>query len=187
MIAGIQAQEAVKLLHLERLGEPALAGAGYQYVGLTHDSYVVRYSQREGCLSHDTYDLERATAADPSATFGTLLDDARRTLGENAILDLEHEIVLGGECGRCGCAEPIGRVVEALDAGAGLCPSCANAWRLSFAHSIDSESPLCDATSADLGLPPGDVVVARAGLERRFFTLVGSGSALELTRARAAA
>lgn len=183
IIAGVQAQEAVKLLHVERLGEPTLAGAGYQYVGLTHDSYVVRYSQREGCLSHDTYDLERATTADPTTSFGTLVDSARRILGDSAILELEHEIVLGGECGRCGFDAPIERVVEALDAGAGLCPSCGNAWRLHFAHAVDAESPLCDATPCDVGLPPGDVVVARAGLERHFFTLVGSGSALDLTRA----
>src|SRR6185312_6622591 len=64
VIAGMQVQEAVKLLHRERLGEPSLAGAGYQFVGLTHDSYVVRYGRRDDCMSHDTYELDDTSPLD---------------------------------------------------------------------------------------------------------------------------
>src|SRR6202008_4404471 len=60
VIAAMQAQEAVKLLHAEQLPSAQLAGAGFQFVGLTHDSYRVSYGRREECLSHDTYALERA-------------------------------------------------------------------------------------------------------------------------------
>jgi adenylyltransferase/sulfurtransferase len=185
VVAGMQVQEAVKLLHAERLGAPALAGAGFQFVGLTHDSYVVRYAPREDCMSHDTYALAQARVAEPDASFADLLALAREDLGQGAVLELEHEIVLGASCSQCGCNQEIRRPLHALSAGAGLCPQCANPWKLEFAHAIDSASPLLQYTPAEIGLPPGDVVVARTGTSRRFYALTGPDSAIALLRAAA--
>jgi molybdopterin/thiamine biosynthesis adenylyltransferase len=185
VVAAMQVQEAVKLLHSERLGAPTLAGAGFQFVGLTHDSYVVRYAPREDCMSHDTYDLAEAKVAEHDMSFGELLALAREDLGESAVLELEHEIVLGASCSQCGAAQEIRQPLHALSAGAGLCTQCANQWRLELAHCIDSDSPLLQSTSADIGLPPGDVVVARAGMSRRFYALTGPESAIALLRASA--
>ncbi len=187
VIAGMQAQEAIKLLHVERLGPPVLAGAGFQFVGLNHDSYVVRYGRRDGCLSHDTYDLENATVVDHDVSFGELLSMAQATLGSEAALELEHEIVLSGTCQQCGRTEDIRRPVDSLTAGAGLCGTCGNQWRLSFTHAIDDDSPLLGCNSSDLGLPPGDVVVAHLGLDRSFFALSGPESATDLLREGTAA
>ncbi|HEX8205389.1 MAG TPA: ThiF family adenylyltransferase [Solirubrobacteraceae bacterium] len=171
VVAGLQVQEAIKLLHRERLGPPALAGAGFHFVGLTHDSYVVRYPRREECLSHDTYDVEDAEVFSPTAPFRELVAWAERQLGEGTAIELEHEIVVAGECTRCGVREEILRPVPALDAGRGLCFECLEPWRLEFAHAIDRESPLLGLTAVDLDLPPEDVVVARAGADRVFVRL----------------
>ncbi|MDQ3824017.1 MAG: ThiF family adenylyltransferase [Actinomycetota bacterium] len=183
LVAAVQVQEAVKLLHGDRLGEPALAGAGYQFVGLTHDSYVVRFSRREDCLSHDTYDLAGAAAVDPWTTYGELLEHARSELGPDAVVELEHELVLGATCSVCGHAETIRRAVVALDAGSGVCPGCGNLWQLELAHSVDGDSPLLESTHADLGLPAADVVVGRSGFERRFYLLTGGEPAVEVATA----
>jgi adenylyltransferase/sulfurtransferase len=173
VIAGMQVQEAVKLLHSERLGAPAIAGGGFQFVGLTHDSYLVRYGRREDCLSHDTYDLNRAKIVARDACFGEILNLARADLGDQAVLELEHEIVLAGNCQQCGQRQEIRRPVDSLTTGAGLCTNCANPWRLEFSHCIDNDSPLLSASAGDLGLPEGDVVVSRIGLERSFYLLTG--------------
>jgi molybdopterin/thiamine biosynthesis adenylyltransferase len=184
VVAAVQVQEAVKLLHADVLGTSALAGAGLQFVGLTHDSYVVRYTRRDDCLSHDTYELQSAEAADPAVTFGELLLRARERLGGDSVLDLEHEIVLGATCGLCGCEEEMLRPVAALEAGKGLCPRCGNPWQLRFTHSLALEDEsLLQLTPGELGLPPGDVVVGRAGFDRCFFTLNGDRSALATVRA----
>lgn len=187
IVAGLQVQEAIKLLHAERLGPPELIGAGFQFVGLTHDSYVVRYGRREDCLSHDTYEASDRHIVDHGATFGDVLALARTHLGPKAILELEHEIVLAGSCQQCGHHEQIRRPVDALTSGAGLCPSCNNHWRLEFAHVVDDDSPLLDSKSAELGLPLGDIIVGRLGLERCFFSMVGPHTAIELARERAGA
>jgi molybdopterin/thiamine biosynthesis adenylyltransferase len=182
IVAGMQAQEAVKLLHSERLGAPTLAGAGFQFVGLTHDSYIVRYGRRDDCLSHDTYDLDSVEVLPHDATFNQVLALAQEELGEEAVLELEHEIVLAGSCQQCGHEQPIRRPVDALHAGTGICPECTNPWRLEFAHTIDQDSPLLSVSANDLGLPFADYVVARSGSTRRFFALTGPLSAIDLMR-----
>ena len=182
VVAGMQAQEAVKLLHSERLGPPTLAGGGFQFVGLNHDSYIVRYSRRQDCLSHDSYELDGVKALAHDAPFHELLALAREELGQDAVLELEHEVVVAGSCQQCGCEQAIRRPADALHAGTGLCPECANPWRLEFAHTIDEGSPLLTANSSELGLPSADYVVGRSGLDRRFFALTGPTSAIDLLR-----
>jgi adenylyltransferase/sulfurtransferase len=171
VIAGMQVQEAVKLLHADRIGPPELAGAGFQFVGLTHDSYVVRYPRRETCLSHDTYALDEAEPVAEDVTFGALLGRARELLGPQAVLDLEHEIVIAARCGECDAREELLRPVEALGASAALCPACGAERALEFTHGVEDGSPLLERTSQELGLPPRDVVTGRAGFDRRFFLL----------------
>jgi adenylyltransferase/sulfurtransferase len=183
VVAAMQVQEAVKLLHADRLGPPALAGAGFHFVGLTHDSYVVTYRRDEDCLSHDTYAMDEAITVAEDASFRDLLACARETLGPDAALELEHEIVLGGVCGSCDTRGSIMRPAFELDAGSGLCPECSSGWRLEFAHAVDEESALIDCVPADVGLPPADVVVGRSGFDRCFLRMTGGRSALEVARA----
>jgi len=182
VVAGMQAQEAIKLLHSERLGPPTLAGAGFQFVGINHDSYVVRYGRREDCLSHDTYEPERVKVIAHEMPFDEMLALAREELGGDAVLELEHEVVVAGSCQRCGHEQDIRRPLEAVRAATGLCPECASPWRLELTHTIEEDSPLLAANSSELGLPPADYVVGRSGLDRRFYALTGLASATDLVR-----
>lgn len=185
VIAAIEVQEAVKLLHEDRLESADFAGRGFQFVGISHDSYVVQYPRDENCLSHDTYSLEDAESIDPLRPLGELLDRVIEDLGDGAVVEFEHELAVSGHCAACGTSESINRLVDALTVGAGLCPSCGEPWRIEFAHSVDAGSELAKLTAADLGLPPGDVLVGRAGLERKFFKLTGGRSAFETLAAQA--
>jgi molybdopterin/thiamine biosynthesis adenylyltransferase len=186
VVAGMQAQEAIKLLHSELLGTPALAGGGFQFVGLTHDSYTVRYGRREDCLSHDTYDSSDVVAVPHDVPFGELLALARTGLGGDAVLELEHELALAGSCRRCGREQAIRRPLDALSSGIGRCPQCESPWRLELAHTIDDDSPLLACRSSEVGLPCADYVVGRSGEERRFFALVDPTSGIDLLRRRVA-
>src|SRR4029434_3534332 len=51
VIAGIEVQEAVKLLH----GMPTLASSGFVFEGLNHTSYKVEYTANPDCMSHFTF------------------------------------------------------------------------------------------------------------------------------------
>lgn len=187
IIAGIEVQEAIKLLHRDRLGDPDLAGAGFQYVGTNHDSYTVRYPRQEDCLSHDTYEAEQTVAVAANSTFRELLDDARGRLGDDAVLELEHELALSAHCETCGRAIEILRPLDALAADDGECRTCGAQRRLDLTHAIADDSPLLGSTPADISLPPADVVVARAGNDRVFFSLVGDDDPIDLISSQVAA
>lgn len=171
VIAGIEAQEVVKLLHRDNLGDPVLAGAGFQFVGLTHDSYVVNYSPREDCLSHDYYDLGGATSISGDLPFAELLLLAREDLGEEAILEFELELVHGVECSTCLKTWPMLGPVDALTSADGACPDCGEQRVFHFLHTVDEKSPILDESASTVGLAERDVIVGRDGLNRRFYRL----------------
>src|SRR5260370_7580499 len=71
VIAGIEVQEAVKLLH----GMPTLAGSGFVFEGLNHTSYKVEYTANPDCMSHFTYEIVTELARKSSEW---TLEDLRR-------------------------------------------------------------------------------------------------------------
>src|SRR5216684_5504538 len=75
IIAGIQVQETVKLMH----GLPSLASRGYVFEGVNHTSYVVEYTENPDCMSH--YTLENIVSLPRRSremTLGGLLEQAKR-------------------------------------------------------------------------------------------------------------
>src|SRR5258708_9367303 len=52
VIAGIEVQEAVKLLH----GLPTLAGSGFVFEGVNHTSYKVEYTANPGLMIHFSFE-----------------------------------------------------------------------------------------------------------------------------------
>ena len=74
IIAGVQCQEAVKILH----GIGTMQGRGIVFDGLSTDAYPVEYQRKPDCYSHET--LEQIIALDASAgsiTARDLLAEAR--------------------------------------------------------------------------------------------------------------
>ena len=77
IIAGIQVQEAVKLLH----GLPTLASKGYIFEGLNNSSYVVEYTENPDCFSHYTFDnIVQLQQRSSEITLEALLERARNDL-----------------------------------------------------------------------------------------------------------
>ena len=177
VIAAMQAQEAVKLLHRDRISQD-FSGKGYVFNGLTHDSYVVDYPRRDDCMSHDTYALQGAVRIPAGATLGELLAQARDALGSDVVVEAEHEIVEAMECRACDAREVIARPLHALNVGAASCPTYGEGRSLVLTHQFDERHPdLLSRTPGEIGLPPHDVVTARRGEERLHF-VIGLGSAV---------
>ncbi len=173
VVAGMQAQEAIKLLHRDRLAA-TFAGHGFAYNGLTHDSYVVRYPVRDDCLSHDSYDLEHAIPVDPDATFRDLLAEAQRGLAD-PVLDLEREIVVRFDCSACESTEVVHKALDRLHVGDVACSVCGADRSPQLTHSISAvDDELLALTPYALDLPRFDVVTARVGLTRHHFVVEGA-------------
>lgn len=113
IIAGIQVQEMLKLLHRDR-NLPTLAGKGFVFNGLTHDSYIVEYQYKNGCMSHETYEeiLEMPWSAQKT-TLAEVLREVKRDLGEKAVIDLDRDIAIAAECS-CGAGKELYMPVHKL-------------------------------------------------------------------------
>lgn len=173
VIAGIQVQEGVKWLHRDR-GLPVLAGRGFIFNGLNHDSYTVEYQRRKDCPAHFTFDsvvsLDRSIY---DTTPRDLLCMARERLGADAVVDLERELVTGLRCLPCGTFERrFGRLSQITEADA-RCPSCGQVRDPELIHAFYGHEDFLDVPLAELGLPPYDVVTFRAGMNLQPCLLTG--------------
>jgi molybdopterin/thiamine biosynthesis adenylyltransferase len=171
VIAALQVQELIKLLHADRI-PGSFAGQGVAFNGMTHDSYVVSYPRQDMCLSHDTYELGDAERRSADEPLSAVLQRGRELLGAaDAVLELECDIVLSASCVACDCTDVINRPVTKVRMGQARCPECGEDRRLDARHMLEQPEHL-SLSAADLALPENDVVTVRNGMERVHF-LVG--------------
>ena len=160
IIAGIQVQEGLKLLH----DLPVLSGKGFVFEGLNHTSYTVEYTENPDCLSHETYaNLQRLDRSADDTTAEYLLDFARAELGtEQVQLEFSRDVIHKLTCPECGATEDLFAPVGSVSAERGKCPQDGTLREVISAHSFDGSQDFGTRPLAQLGLPPFDVVVARS-------------------------
>ena len=178
IIAGIQCQEAVKLIH-NRPDLPGLVGQGFFFNGLSHDSFVVNYERRENCMSHETF--ESIIEMDWSARDLTLrqaLQQAKADLGEAAVLDFHREIVYRMECKQCDVSVAASKLLGKMTESDAACPKCGEVMAIDMCHSISGDEAFLDKTFAEIGIPAFDIVSGRCGMKERFYELSGDRAAV---------
>jgi molybdopterin/thiamine biosynthesis adenylyltransferase len=171
IIAGLQVQEAVKLLH----GLPVLAGKGFIFEGLNHTSYRVEYSENPDCMSH--YTLGEIRALEESArqlTLRQLHARARRELGQqDVVVEFSRDIIHKLSCPGCGAEEEMFAAVGAVPYARGQCPACGQMRAVITAHAYTGAEAFGERTLDQLGLPLYDVFTARAAEREIAFLIAG--------------
>jgi len=157
VIAGIQCQEAVKLLHRR---PSALAGGGFIFDGLEHGSYVVSYGRHPECLSHEP--MERVIDTNGSVATVTgreALGWARSALGPRAKLVFPRELLHALECPSCGASEQVLRPLQSVTEDEARCRACGARRAPQLFHSLDGSEDFLELSLAALGVPPWDIVI----------------------------
>ncbi len=174
VVAGIQAQEVLKLLH----GQPTLAGRAFVFEGREHSSYVTTYTRSDVCLSHEP--IEHVEALDDRADRATGADAlrwARAALGPGARVEFARELLLGFECPRCGAVERAPRPLASASEDDAVC-ACGARRAPQLFHGLSGDEDFLDRPLAQLGVPPWDVVCARDGARLVGFELAGDSAAV---------
>lgn len=168
VIAGIQVQELLKLLHKDR-NLPTLTGKGFVFNGLTHDSYVVEYQEKADCMSHDTYEeiIEKPWSA-RTTTLKEIFLQVKNDLGEKAVVDFDRDIATLGHCS-CGQRKEIYQPVHKLKAETVKCPGCGKQMSFDVIHSINGEESFLDKTPFEIGLPLLHIVGGRKGISMKYY------------------
>ena len=159
IIAGVQCQEAVKILH----GMETIAGKSWVFNGLSTDSYITEFQKKETCYSHDP--LEKVIPMDWSADTTTLseaLAEAKRLLGPSAQLELARDVLEKMVCPKCRAEEKLFVSLGQVKSDKAACPACGTARRevITF-YKIRGSEAFLDRTLAQIGVPPFDILIAR--------------------------
>jgi adenylyltransferase/sulfurtransferase len=86
IIAGVETQEALKLLH----GMEVQSGKALVFNGISNDVFFMEYPEKPDCLSHEIWEdiVELPNATSEGMTVKKLLGIARRHLGPQAFLEI---------------------------------------------------------------------------------------------------
>ncbi|HLZ00335.1 MAG TPA: ThiF family adenylyltransferase, partial [Candidatus Angelobacter sp.] len=140
IIAGLQVQEAVKLLH----GLPVLAGKGFIFEGLNHTSYKVEYTENPDCMSHYTFtEVIRLRETSRDLSLAQLLDLARRDLGsQDVAIEFSRDVIHKLACPGCGAEEELFAAVGAVPYARGKCAKDGQMRAVITAHGYSGHEPL---------------------------------------------
>jgi molybdopterin/thiamine biosynthesis adenylyltransferase len=164
IIAALQCQEAIKLLHQIE----GLAGKGLVFNSLVNDTYVIAYPSQQDCNSHETFtDIIRLDGSVYSLTVRAVLDQAVARLGEGAVLEFNHEILIEFFCLECQQHSTVFRPLGSVPEREAQCPRCDTERRAISTQSVRGSEAFLDRTFAELGVPPFDMIAAR----QRFSTI----------------
>lgn len=176
VIAGIEVQEAVKLLH----GMPTLAGCGFVFEGLNHTSYKVEYTANPDCMSHFTF--ASVTELAPKSSEWTLEDLRRRGVEDldapDVVVEFTRDIVRELECPACGTKEEIFAPVGSIKYEQGRCPRDGEMRVVKTIHSYDGSEDFGKRSLDQLGLPLFDVFTVRTAENEKAYLMAGDKSAV---------
>ena len=170
IVAAIQSQEALKLLH----GKPVKAGSVMHFNGMTNEMHTTAYTPVEDCESHWTYGdiIELPLRAD-TTTLEDLLRIAHRELGSEAVIELDQELVLSLNCPNCGSHEEILQPISSVGFNRAHCPTCGVLRETELSHTINGDENFLNRTLASIGVPAFHILRAFNAQEYRFFELTG--------------
>ncbi len=175
IIAAIQAQESLKILH----GLEVQAGRGFIFNGLTNHAQTVTYPRRPDCLNHEVaYDAieELPQARAETTTLKQMLAIAHQRLGPATRLELDYELVTEFHCSVCGNRAEVFEPMRRLDGRQAQCPDCGTQRQGVTTHAIVGNETFLDRTLTEIGIPPLHIITARSGRQYAHFELTGDAT-----------
>ena len=171
IVAGIEVQEAVKLIH----GMPTLAGHGFVFEGLNHSSYRVEYTPNPDCMSHYTHEnLVELPEKSSQLTLKQLFERGQRDLGTSAAtLEFSRDIIHKLICPQCSSEEEIFAPVGSVGFQEGRCIHDGTMRVVVIAHGFSGSEKFGGRSLDRLGLPLFDVYTVRSADREIAYLIAG--------------
>jgi adenylyltransferase/sulfurtransferase len=166
VVAGVQCQEAVKLIH----GLDVLSGQGFVFEGATHQSYVVTYTQKDDCPTHEAYEpLEALPFGVGRTKVGDFLERVRSDLGKDAVVETNTDLLASLYCQACDEEQPLLASLGKVTEKTGRCPNCGAHRAPNIYHTLDGTNVDPDRTLGEIGIAAWDILGGRAGMQQRYY------------------
>jgi adenylyltransferase/sulfurtransferase len=171
IIAGIQVQEAVKLIH----EVPVLASKGFVFEGLNHSSYRVEYSENPDCMSHYTLPvIIRLNERSDQLTLAQLWQRAKNDLSATELtIEFSRDIIQKLVCPHCRREEDMFVPAGSVSYDAGRCAKDGHMRTVVALHTYTGDETLGARRLSELGLPQFDVFTARSDSREIGYLLAG--------------
>lgn len=162
VIAGIEVQEAIKLLHKDD-ELPNLINKGFFFDGNSYDCFTIEYMRKDDCISHETYDcIVESNLRSDKATLEDVRKEAEKYLDGEIVLDLPSEMVTELRCSECNSKEEWHRLLNTVDEETAKCPSCGKLRVPEVVSECGENSPFTAIPLAELGFGLMDILTARS-------------------------
>jgi molybdopterin/thiamine biosynthesis adenylyltransferase/predicted RNA-binding Zn-ribbon protein involved in translation (DUF1610 family) len=173
IIAGVQCQEAVKLLH----GLPSIQGRGWVFDGHSTEAYTVEYQRKTDCYSHEILsEIISLDGGADSLTARDLLQIAKEKLGPEARIELARDVLEKLICPACGNEQRMLASLGRVKADAATCPKCGSRRDVQTFYTISGTEDFLDLPLSAIGVPPFDIVIARSATQAIGLELAGDAS-----------
>lgn len=185
IVAGVQVQEALKLLDRARWGERTLAGRVFYFNGTKAEAEVLDLTRRADCPCHSPIDpkllIELPGASASSTTAAQLLHIAREKLGPTADIKLNFDLVIAMRCRACGVLTPREKPQPLLKLYREMlkCGKCGQQSDGLISDLVTTnylgavapkyEEDFLHLTLSELGVPPLDILLARGPHMRGYY------------------
>jgi molybdopterin/thiamine biosynthesis adenylyltransferase len=178
IIAGLQVQEALKLLHGETKG--SLGGQRLVVNCEINDFYRTSGERKEDCEGHFRYGeiIEVPEWKSDAVTPQDIIARYEADTGRKGHLRLGREIVVGMRCQVCNTDNDSKEILHLLSLEKLLCPSCGSMRDLKTTNVVIGGETYASQTLAQLGLPPFDIFEVRGGGGASWYEITGDGGVL---------
>lgn len=168
LIASIQCQEALKILH----GMESIKGKGFIYDGINFYHDLIGYKRKEECYSHESYlPLIKIDKSAENTTLEEALNIVKKDLGDEAELELREEVITGFSCGNCFTTEEFHASIGKVTEKDSICPKCKKPRFPILTHRFDGSEELKNKTLSEIGIPLFDVIIGHYGENRKYYLL----------------
>lgn len=164
IIGGMQVQEALKLIH----GLPTDDGSAMVFNGAANQFYKTKFTVREDCLSHETYEDLVESDLSHESTF----KDVCESLGhETAKLVLDRDFLVQLNCRTCDSHKKIERPLCLVGSSEGVCESCQQPLQPETVSEIALDSELANHQLSVIGIPDWDIIKVQTESDIHFVQL----------------
>lgn len=176
IIAGLQVQEALKLLH----EFPPAEATAIVFNGHSNQMYQTRFPIRPDCLSHETYDAIQTVPLTARHSAAELLAWASAAgLNGDAEIVLDRDWVATLHCQSCGLGRPVEQPLNRVHVADGLCGQCGQTMQPRMLHRLAPDSPWKSKPLSTLGVPDSDIVKIEAAGSAHYYQLSPADASLE--------
>ena len=169
IIGGMQAQEALKLIH----GLPTDAGSAMVFNGVSNQFYKSKYPYREDCLSHEFYEDVVESDLSHRHSVGELFEFvANETQSAPEAIELDRDFLTQLVCRTCNQTDTVNQPRSSVSMSRAICASCGQVMTPETVHEVVA-GEMNDRKLSKIGIPAYDIVKVRTNNRVEYVQLCG--------------